>query len=290
MSILVLVANPAEPALNDALVGKVLREVGGTLNWLARSIACEIHNIKSSDAADIARQIVAGQPIDCVWVAKAGRRKKLLLADMDSTMINQECIDELAGVAGVGPQVAEITARAMKGEIEFKTALESRVALLKGITRKTIDEVRRQHITFTPGGRALVQTMKAHGAYTAMVSGGFAIFARPVAASIGFDEYQANRLEFDGDVLTGKVATPIIDHTGKLTRLEFLARTRAIALSETLAVGDGANDLPAILAAGMGVALHAAPRIAEQAPIRLDHADLTALLYLQGYSDEDFVL
>jgi len=272
------------------LAARVVREVGGTLNWLARSIACEIEAPKSSEALSIARELVGGHPIDCALVPKKHRRKKLLLADMDSTMINEECIDELADAHGVGPQVAAITEKAMSGEINFTDALNERVMLLKGVSRETISLVRRLRITFAPGGRALVHTMKAHGAHTALVSGGFDDFAKPIADRIGFDEFAANRLEFDGDVLTGKVASLRINPAGKLNELITLASARGLDISQTLAVGDGANDLPMIDAAGLGVALHAKPGVAARAPVRIDHGDLTSLLYLQGYNGEEFVL
>ena len=204
-------------------------------------------------------------------------------------MINEECIDELAAALGIKDQVAEITDRAMRGELDFAAALDTRVALLKGLERRVIEEVRREQITLAPGGRALIQTMKAYGAYTALVSGGFTFFADFFAKRIGFDEAVANVLQFDGDRLTGTVAKPIVDKATKRERLIALAAERNVPLARTMAVGDGANDLDMIAIAGFGVALHAKPAVAAQAGIRIDHADLTALLYLQGYTDEDIV-
>ena len=289
MSVLCLIANPAEPALDYALIAAVHNEVGGEVNWLTQRIACEIVKPKLANAADVARSLAAGRPVDVALVPLAHRRKRLLIADMDSTMIEQECIDELADAVGIKAEVAAITARAMNGELDFPAALRTRVALLKGLSRATIEEVRRERITFAPGGRALVQTMKTHGAFTSLVSGGFTFFADYIGKRIGFDEAMANILEFDGDVLTGTVADPILGREAKLSRLMTLAAFHDIPLAATLAVGDGANDLDMIKAAGMGVALHAKPVVSAEAQFRIDHSDLTALLYLQGYADEDFV-
>jgi len=289
MPVLCLIANPADPALDSDLVNAVQRETGGEVNWLAQRIACEIISPKSTDPLATARLHVQHRPIDAALVPTEKRRKKLLIADMDSTMIDQECIDELADALGIKDQVAEITARAMNGELDFEQALDTRVALLKGLERAVIEEIRRERITLASGGRALVHTMKAYGAYTALISGGFTFFADYIAKRIGFDEATANVLEFDGDRLTGTVTKPIVDKTTKLGRLNALVAERNLAVEDTLAVGDGANDLDMIRASGLGVALHAKPVVAEQAQVRIDHGDLTALLYLQGYSDEDFV-
>ncbi len=197
--------------------------------------------------------------------------------------------EEIADAVGIKAEVAAITARAMNGELDFHEALRTRVALVKGLERKVLEEIRRERITLASGGRALVQTMKAYGAYTSLVSGGFTYFADYYAKRIGFDEAIANVLEFDGEKLTGTVADPIVDKTTKLTRLQALALEQSVPMSMTLAVGDGANDLDMIKAAGMGVALHAKPVVAEQAGVRIDHGDLTALLYLQGFEEDDFV-
>ncbi|GGA46994.1 phosphoserine phosphatase SerB [Pelagibacterium lentulum] len=290
MSVLCLIANPNEPVLSRTLVEAIHRETHGEINWLAQGIACEIIAPKAADPVSIAREIVAPLPIDAALVPVANRRKQLLLADMDSTMIEQECIDELAAALDIKPQVAEITERAMRGELDFEQALDTRVALLKGLERKIIEEVRRERITLMPGGRALIQTMKAYGAYTALVSGGFTLFADYFAKRIGFDEATANVLEFDAENrLTGTVAKPIVDKDVKRARLETLAAERNIKPALTMAVGDGANDLDMLSAAALGVALHAKPKVAEMADVRIDHGDLTALLYLQGYAEDDFV-
>ena len=289
MPVLCLIANPNDSELDPALAAAVLKETGGELNWLNHSIACEIIEPKSTDAVSLAREVIGSLRVDANLVASQGRRKQVLVADMDSTMINEECIDELAAALGIKDQVAEITERAMRGELDFEQALDTRVALLKGLERRVIEEVRRENITLANGGRALVQTMKAYGAYTSLVSGGFTYFADYFGKRIGFDEAIANVLEFDGDTLTGTVSKPIVDKATKRDRLMALAQERGLALDQTIAVGDGANDLDMIRIAGFGVALHAKPTVAAEAGIRIDHGDLTALLYLQGFTDEEIV-
>jgi phosphoserine phosphatase len=289
LSVLCLIANPAEPAIDTALMNAVHKAVGGEINVLTQRIAVEFVKPDLATAADAARDLVAGKPIDVAQVPLANRRKRLLIADMDSTMIEQECIDELADAVGIKAEVAAITARAMNGELDFTQALRTRVELLKGLPRARMEEVRRERISFAPGGRALVQTMKAYGAYTSLVSGGFTFFADFIGKRIGFDEAMANILDFDGDVLAGTVSDPILGREAKLSRLQTLAAFHDIPLAATLAVGDGANDLDMIKAAGLGVALHAKPVVAAQAQVRIDHGDLTALLYLQGYADDEFV-
>ena len=288
-SVLVLLANPSDTALDSKLVQAIQHETGGEINWLHQRIACEIHDPRSADPVLTARAVIGGKPVDAALVPATGRRKQLLVADMDSTMIEQECIDELADAVGIKDQVAEITTRAMNGELDFEQALRTRVGLIKGLERRVIEEIRRERITLAPGGRALIHTMKAYGAYTSLVSGGFTLFADYFARRIGFDEAVANVLEFDGELLAGTVADPIVDKTTKLTRLQTLAAERAIPMELTMAVGDGANDLDMIKASGLGVALHAKPHVAAEAAVRIDFADLTALLYLQGYEEEDIV-
>ena len=289
MPVLCLIANPIDSELDPKLAQAVVKETGGELNWLNHSIACEIIEPKSTDALALAREIIGIRAVDAAVVPTENRRKQILIADMDSTMINEECIDELAAALGIKQQVAEITDRAMRGELDFGEALDTRVALLKGLERKVIEEIRRETITLAPGGRALVQTMKQYGAYTALVSGGFTFFADYFAKRIGFHEAVANVLEFDGDALAGTVTRPIVDKSTKRERLQALATERNLPLSQTIAVGDGANDLDMIRIAGFGVALHAKPAVAAEAGIRIDHGDLTALLYLQGFTDEDIV-
>jgi phosphoserine phosphatase len=289
MPVLSLIANPADPELDAALAAAVVQQTGGELNWLNHGVACDIHEPTAPQALQIARDIIGTKSVDANLIPSEGRKKLILVADMDSTMIEQECIDELAAALGLKDQVAEITDRAMRGELDFGEALDTRVALLKGLERSVIEEVRREAITLAPGGRALVQTMKAYGAYTSLVSGGFTFFADYFGKRIGFDEAIANVLEFDGDVLTGTVTKPIVDKNTKRERLLALAAERGVDPSLTIAVGDGANDLDMIRVAGFGVALHAKPAVAAEAGVRIDHGDLTALLYLQGYPDDDFV-
>lgn len=289
MTVLCLIANPADPAIDSALVAAIQHETRGEINWLHQRIACEIEAPKAADPVAAARAVIGDRPIDIALVPADGRRKQVLVADMDSTMIEQECIDELADALGIKAEVAAITERAMNGELDFEQALRTRVALIEGLDRATIEEIRRERITLAPGGRALIHTMKAYGAYTSLVSGGFTLFADYFGKRIGFDESIANVLEFDGERLTGTVTSPIVDKSTKLRRLEALAAERNLPMTATMAVGDGANDLDMIKASGFGVALHAKPHVAAQAGIRIDHGDLTALLYLQGYTDEDIV-
>lgn len=230
-----------------------------------------------------------GKPVDVAVQDADTRRKKLLIADMDSTMIGQECIDELAAEVGLKDKVAAITARAMNGEIAFEPALIERVALLKGLPASVVGDVIARRITLTPGGPELIATMKAKGYYTALVSGGFTVFTGPVADMLGFQENRANTLIEKDGTLTGEVAEPILGKQAKVDALLDIAGRLGISTDEALAVGDGANDLGMLQLAGTGVALHAKPVVAEQAKVRIDHGDLTALLYLQGYRKTDFV-
>jgi phosphoserine phosphatase len=261
--------------------------------WLADGIAADV-SFTPENAIDqriLAAQLkeTIGGPVDAVVQLVAHRRKKLFLADMDSTMIEQECIDELAAYVGLKDHVAKITERAMRGEIAFEPALRERVALLKGLPASVVDEMIERHITLTPGARTLVMTMRAHGAHTCLVSGGFTLFTNRVAAVIGFDETHANKLKIDGGRLAGVVQEPIFGRASKLESLRSLRARLGLAREDTLVAGDGANDLDMILDAGLGVAYHAKPKVAEAAAARIDHADLTALLYAQGYRREDFV-
>jgi phosphoserine phosphatase len=240
-------------------------------------------------AAVEALRVAFGTPFDIVLQPAANRRKKLFLADMDSTMIGQECIDELADFVDLKSHIAAITERAMRGEIAFEPALRERVALLKGLPTRTIGEVIAKRITLTPGARTLVATMRANGAYTCMVSGGFTLFTKPIAALIDFNESRANTLVLDGALLAGSVSEPIFGRARKrATWIELRTRLK-LAKDATRAVGDGANDIDMIAEAGLGVAYHAKPKVVEAAAARIDHADLTALLYVQGYRREEFV-
>lgn len=236
-----------------------------------------------------ARQHFARQPVDVNVVPAEGRRKKLLIADMDSTIINCECLDELADIAGIKAKVAAITERAMRGEIEFEAALRERVAMLKGLPLAALERVYAERIRLNPGARRLVATMRQYGAHTLLVSGGFSYFTARVAADCGFASEQANVLLDDGKVLSGTVHEPILGREAKLAALNATCRSLGIEPSVALAVGDGANDLAMIREAGLGVAYHAKPIVADAARARIVHGDLTALLYLQGYRDEEIV-
>ncbi|WP_457583747.1 phosphoserine phosphatase SerB [Ensifer canadensis] len=288
-----LIANPSNPVLTPALAEAAADAVRASgLYWLADGIACDLALTDGTDpfAAEAAlRGALNGTPVDVAVQDADTRRKKLLIADMDSTMIGQECIDELAAEVGLKDKVAAITARAMNGEIAFEPALIERVALLKGLPSSVVGDVIARRITLTPGGRELIATMKAKGYYTALVSGGFTVFTGPVADMLGFQENRANTLIEKDGTLTGEVAEPILGKQAKVDALLDISGRLGISTDEALAVGDGANDLGMLQLAGTGVALHAKPVVAEQAKVRIDHGDLTALLYLQGYRKTDFV-
>ncbi|TNF22320.1 MAG: phosphoserine phosphatase SerB [Rhodobacteraceae bacterium] len=280
----------ARPGTLDPAAAESLRNAwgGGTLHWLAPDEAAEFALERMPANRWQVWQDMQALGIDLVVQPAAGRRRKMLLADMDSTMIEQECIDELADEAGVGDRVREITARAMNGELDFEGALTERVGLLKGLPVAIIGEVLDSRITFMPGGRSLLATMKANGAYCALVSGGFTAFTARVAEALGFDENRANTLLAEDGVLTGEVARPILGREAKVRALEEISARLGITEAEVMAVGDGANDLGMLARAGAGVALHAKPSVAAQCDIRVNHGDLTALLYLQGYAKSDF--
>lgn len=289
-----LICNPANPALDSTVVdgARAILPAPGPAKWLFDEVAVDIPFAGSEDIGAIAaqlRQAKGDLPIDVVVQSQIDRRKRLFLADMDSTMIGQECIDELADFAGLKAHVAGITERAMRGEIAFEPALRERVALLKGLPVGVVDEVLKQRITLTPGGRELVATMRAHGAYTCLISGGFTLFTNAVAAMIGFQENRGNELKTADGKLTGEVAEPILGRAAKLATLVELREAFDLDNLDTLVVGDGANDLGMIEAAGLGVAYHAKPAVAAAAAARIDHGDLTALLYMQGYRREEFV-
>ncbi|PWL16970.1 phosphoserine phosphatase SerB [Falsochrobactrum shanghaiense] len=288
-----LIANPAKAALVPSLGIKASAAVNATgLYWLADGIACDIplpSGISAQEADSALRTTLDNAPIDVVVQEQDSRRKKILIADMDSTMIQQECIDELAEEAGLREQVSTITARAMNGEIAFEPALRERVALLKGLPLSVIDKVISTRISLMPGGPELVRTMRKHGSYTALVSGGFTSFTQRIAEMIGFNENRANLLLDDGTHLTGEVSEPILGREAKVEKLVEIADRLGLTPQDAIAVGDGANDLGMLQLAGTGVALHAKPAVAAQAKLRIDHGDLTALLYIQGYRKSDFV-
>ena len=284
-----LLTAPTSPALDTALV-TALRNAwaGGEIRVLADGEAAEFPVDSAPANFEETWAELQKQGVDLCLQPTAGRRKKMLLADMDSTMIQQECIDELADEAGVGERVKDITARAMNGELDFEGALTERVGLLKGLPVSVIDKVLATRITLMPGGPALLATMKATGAYCALVSGGFTMFTAQVAARLGFDENRANTLLTTGDALSGEVARPILGREAKVEALVEITARLGITEAEVLAVGDGANDLGMLTRAGAGVALHAKPSVAAQCQLRVNFGDLTALLYLQGYAREDF--
>ncbi len=291
-----LICNPAKPALDaDALKDVRAALAGaGQPSWLDPGIAADIPFTPASafDQRGLAaklRAVLAGRPVDVVVQPQTHRRKRLFLADMDSTMIGQECIDELANHAGLKAHVAAITERAMRGEIEFEPALRERVALLKDLPQTVIDEVIENRIVLTPGGRTLIATLRANGAYTCLVSGGFTAFTGRIGAMLGFDEDRSNTLVLTADKrLAGLVAEPILGREAKLATLNELRQRFGLAREDTMAIGDGANDIPMIEAAGLGVAYHGKPAVAQAAPARIDHGDLTALLFAQGYARSEF--
>ena len=290
MYVATLLTNPARPLL-DATAIESLRDAwgGGVAEWLNPGIAAEFPMEMVPANRWQVWQDFQAQGIDLAIQPAKGRQKHMLLADMDSTMIEQECIDELADEAGVGAYVADITARAMNGELEFEDALRERVALLKGLDESVITKVLEKRITFTPGGRELIATMKARGGYAVLVSGGFTAFTAHVAEALGFDENRANTLLAESGKLTGAVAEPILGRDAKVAALDEITARLGLQASDVIAVGDGANDLGMLDRAGAGVALHAKPAVAAQCDLRVNHGDLTALLYLQGYRIDDFV-
>jgi phosphoserine phosphatase len=289
-----LICHPANPALDSTVVdgARAILSQAGPAHWLFDEVAVDIPFDSSEPITAIVARLQQARgdlPIDVVVQPRIDRRKKLFLADMDSTMIGQECVDELADFAGLKAHVAAITERAMRGEIAFEPALRERVALLKGLPVSVVDEVLKQRITLTPGGRELVATMRAHGGYTCLISGGFTLFTNAVAAMIGFHENRANELKVADGKLTGEVAEPILGRAAKLATLIELRESFDLDNLDTLVVGDGANDLGMIEEAGLGIAYHAKPAVAAAAAARIDHGDLTALLYAQGYKREEFV-
>ena len=263
-----------------------------SMAWLApeRAVDLPFGNLDPEQAETAVRaalrQQMDGVPLDLVAQPLGGRHKRLLLADMESTVIANEMLDELAEILELGPHIAEVTARAMNGEVDFAAALRERVALLRGKPATSLEEAARR-IRVNPGARELVATMRGNGAFTALVSGGFRVFSGRVRAELGFDLDIANELALDGGEIAGSVREPVLGREAKLAALRMLAADRGMPLAETLAVGDGANDLPMLEAAGLGIAFHAKPAVVERARHRIDHADLTALLYVQGYREEE---
>jgi len=286
-----LVSNPDKPALSDALLSKLAQALpeSAKLIRLDRQIAIDVaFSARSQTELDEIsakiRKSLSSEPVDIIIQPTLHRRKSLFVADMDSTMIGQECIDELAAELRVKQKVAKITERAMRGELEFDSALRERVRLLEGLDAMVIPKVISEKITITPGARTLISTLRSQGVYTALVSGGFTLFTSRIGATIGFDEDRANTLMLHNGKLTGEVAEPILGREAKRATLIELREQFALQPEETLAIGDGANDLDMIQEAGLGVAFRAKPAVAAAADARIDHADLIALLYAQGYS------
>ncbi|WP_170563708.1 phosphoserine phosphatase SerB [Ruegeria atlantica] len=290
MYVATLLTNPNAPTLELSLV-ESLRNAwgGGEIVWLSPDEAAEFTLFEMPGNRWEVWADLQQMGVDLVVQPAEGRRKRMLLADMDSTMIQQECIDELADEAGVGDRVKDITARAMNGELDFEGALTERVGLLKGLDEAVIGKVLNERITLMPGGKELVGTMRHNKSYAALVSGGFTAFTARVAEALGFDENRANTLLAQDGKLTGDVLRPILGRQAKVDALEQITNRLGLREDEVIAVGDGANDLGMLNRAGTGVALHAKPTVAEQCEVRVNHGDLTALLYVQGYNRSEFV-
>ena len=294
--VLTLVGNADTAPLQPVHIEQVFEclELTGETDWLAEREACDIFiksRVSAGSVTEKVRSLLTGSSIDAVCTRIKGRRKSLLISDMDSTMIDQECIDELADAIGIGPQIREITATVIRGDISFPDALRKRIALMKGMDIKTLEKVYEQRITLKPGARTLVQTMRHHGAYCILVSGGFTYFTSRIAARLGFHDHQGNELFFDQGKLTGKAQDQILGRSAKLDTLMALCGEKNLSPAEVLAVGDGANDMKMIQAAGLGVAFHDhSGSLRDQANARIEHGDLTALLYIQGFHKSEFVL
>lgn len=293
--VLTLIGNEQTAPLEPGQVAQVCRHLAtaGECDWLAENEACDIFLETTLSAAEItarARDALAGAAIDAVCMPAKGRKKTLLISDMDSTIINEECIDELGDALGVGAQIRGITTAVVRGEISFSQALRQRMALMKGMEFALLESVYQTRITLKSGARTLVQTMREHGAYCILVSGGFTFFTSRIARRVGFHDHQGNELVFENDRLTGAVRDPILGRTAKLNSLTQLCQDKGLGVDDVLAVGDGANDIKMIRAAGLGVALHGSASLKEQANASVDYGDLTALLYIQGYRKSQFVL
>jgi phosphoserine phosphatase len=300
--VVILIAPPGSGALRKTAVEHFFLEMPDNRKsqprWLAPREAWEL-TLRAETAPEVvalrkvinlvAKKTLGTLPVDVCLVPSAQRRKSLLIADMDSTIIEQECIDEIADVLGIKPKIAAITERAMQGELPFEAALKERLGLLAGVTEAQLQEVYDRRIQVMPGAATLVATMKAHGAYTALVSGGFTFFTSRIAARVGFDTNRANVLGLANGKMTGQVEGDILGKEAKLATLQDIIRDRRLDIGQTLAVGDGANDLDMIRAAGLGVAYRAKPVVAADADAAITHGDLTALLYLQGYTPREFV-
>ncbi len=280
---------------NACLTDGVIEQLSGTLQspayWiLYPKVASDFQlpdDVTKNQALEIAKNLIGDLPIDVIVQASENRRKKLFLADMDSTIIGQECIDELAAEVGVKDQVAAITEAAMNGEIDFEGALKDRVALLSGLEDGIVTKVMEDRITINSGAREALAVMRANGTHTALVSGGFTVFASEIATEVGFHEFHANILISENGKFNGEVAEPVFGQQAKLDQLNRMVNEKRVSLGETIAIGDGANDLPMLMNAGTGIAFHAKPTVAAQADVIINHGDLTSLLFAQGYTKAD---
>ena len=292
---LTLIGNVKSVPLEPVHVERVYQRLAtaGETDWLAEREACDLFidsPLSAVDIAEQARDALSGTAIDTVCTSIEGRRRKLLISDMDSTVIDQECIDELGDAIGIGLQIREITAAVIGGDMSFSDALRKRLALMIGMDRRLLESVYEQRISLKAGARTLVQTMRHHGAFCILVSGGFTYFTRRVAERIGFHDHQGNELAFEDGKLTGDILGPILGRSAKLDTLKSLCEEKGLAPSDVLAVGDGANDIKMIEAAGLGVAFHGSDSLKTRANAHIDHGDLTALLYIQGFRKSEFVL
>ena len=293
--VLTLIGNLESVPLEPVHIERVYQRLAtaGETRWLAEREACDLFIdslLPAVDIAEQARDALSGTAIDTVCTSIEGRRRKLLISDMDSTVIDQECIDELGDAIGVGSQIREITAAVVSGDISFSDALRKRLALMIGMDRRLLKSVYQERISLKAGARTLVQTMRHHGAFCILVSGGFTFFTRRIAERIGFHDHQGNELAFEDGKLTGEILGPILGRSAKLNTLRSLCEEKGLAPSDVLAVGDGANDIKMIEAAGLGVAFHGSDSLKKRANARIDHGDLTALLYIQGFRKSEFVL
>lgn len=295
-SILTIIAPYGKATLNDEALSQLKNNINIEAEpiWLAEGEAVDLplNEINTDDLKTLSSQInelLQDKPFDFALQPAVHRRKKLLISDMDSTIIGEECIDEIAYMAGIKPKIADITERAMRGEIEFDAALRERVGLLKDLDVEALDTVIAERLNLNKGAKTLVQTMAANDAFCALVSGGFTFFTEKIAAMTGFHTTRANTLEIANDKLTGQVIPPILGSAAKKQALEQFIKEQNILAEETLAVGDGANDLEMIKASGLGVAYYAKPIVAAEADAAVNHTDLTALLYMQGYKKIEFV-
>ena len=290
-AVVCLVADREHEPLDPHLVTEVAQLLGGTARWLSDAEAAEITapGLEPIEAGERLADLLRGRAVDHAALSPDHRRKQLLLCDMDSTIIQIECIDELADFAGIKPQIAAVTEQAMNGELDFRQALYARVALLAGLPEAVIAEIIAERLALTPGARTLVATMRANGARTALVSGGFVQFTRHVQTVCGFDEEEANELEIADGRLTGRLSGTIRDAAAKLAALRRLRAALGLATESTLAVGDGVNDLPMLEEAGLGIGYRPHARLRGRVDTCIDHGDLTAVLFLQGYRRDEFV-